>query len=306
MRAVIAALVGGGAALAAAPVTTAQEADGARPYFSGAARLPNLFDDPRADAAGGVRPSDDPIGDLIVRVDIETTYAVRLDAPFGPPLEPLEPMGFGADGGLEAIRAREISLVGKGFVDRLRLASRGEWRRADGVPLPPTGAFAGTLEDEQLSFNYRRGWAAARGETASGLEVALIPHAGINLAEGQGALEAGATLRIGEGLDDMVQNGRAAFGERARWYLFAAGSGRAVGYNWARTRDGDFASSGVSHDSGAFLGDASVGLDWRRGAMQSSVGLVYREIDARELLGDGFDRDVSEGLVAFQLSIKPE
>jgi len=40
--------------------------------------------------------------------------------------------------------------------------------------------------------------------------------------------------------------------------------------------------------------------------MQSSVGLVYREIDARELLGDGFDRDVSEGLVAFQLSIKPE
>ncbi|MFN7237796.1 MAG: DUF2219 domain-containing protein, partial [Brevundimonas sp.] len=104
----------------------------------------------------------------------------------------------------------------------------------------------------------------------------------------------------------MVQNGRAAFGERARWYLFAAGSGRAVGYNWARTRDGDFASSGVSHDSGAFLGDASVGLAWRRGAMQSSVGLVYREIDARELLGDGFDRDVSEGLVAFQLSIKPE
>lgn len=306
MRAVIAALVGGGAALMAAPATTAQEADGARPYFSGAARLPNLFDDPRADAAGALRRSDDPIADLIVRVDLETTYAVRMDAPFGSPLEPLEPLDFSPDGRVEAVRLREAYLVGDGFVDRLRLTSRGDWRRADGAPLPPTGAFAGALQDEQLSFNYRRGWAGARGETASGLEVALIPHAGINLAEGRGALEAGATLRIGEGLDDMVRDGSEAFGERSRWYLFAAGSGRAVGYNWARTRDGDFAGSGVSHDSGAFIGDASVGVAWRRGHLQSSVGLVYREIDASELRGDSFDKDVSEGLLAFQLSIKPE
>jgi hypothetical protein len=306
MRAVLTALVGGGAVLAAAPAATAQEADGARPYFSGAARLPNLFDDPRADAAGALRRSDDPIADLIVRVDLETTYAVRMDAPFGSPLEPLEPLDFSPDGRIEAVRMRETYLVGDGFVDRLRLTSRGDWRRADGAPLPPATAFAGTLEDERLSFNYRRGWAGARGETASGLEVALIPHAGINLAEGRGALEAGATLRIGEGLDEMVRDGREAFGERSRWYLFAAGSGRAVGYNWARTRDGDFASSGVSHDSGAFLGDASVGVAWRRGAMQSSVGLVYREIDASELRGDSFDKDVNEGLLAFQLSIKPE
>ena len=104
-----------------------------------------------------------------------------------------------------------------------------------------------------------------------------------------------------------MPEGEEAFGERARWYVYAAGSGRAVGYNWARNRDGDFARSGVSHDSGAFLGDASLGVALRRGAVHSSVGLVYREIETEGLrAGHGVDTDVSEGLIAFQLSIKPE
>jgi len=39
----------------------------------------------------------------------------------------------------------------------------------------------------------------------------------------------------------------------------------------------------------------------------SSIGLVYREIEAEGLrAGNGVDTDVSEGLIAFQLSIKPE
>ena len=63
----------------------------------------------------------------------------------------------------------------------------------------------------------------------------------------------------------------------------------------------------MSHDSGSFLGDASVGVAYRRGDMQGSFGVVYREIKAEGLRGgEGFDRDVTEGLVAFQLSIKPE
>ena len=104
-----------------------------------------------------------------------------------------------------------------------------------------------------------------------------------------------------------MPEGERAFGERPRWYVYAAGSGRAVGYNWARTRDGDFARSGVSHDSGSFLGDASLGVAMRRGAMQSSFGLVYREMGVENWrAGSGVDTDVSEGLVAFQLSIKPE
>ena len=34
--------------------------------------------------------------------------------------------------------------------------------------------------------------------------------------------------------------------------------------------------------------------------------LVYREIEAEGISGHGIDNDVTEGLVAFQLSIKPE
>lgn len=302
MRAVIAAVVWGGAAVAA-PASVAQVADGPTPYYAGVASLPDAW-------TGEARPSrrapGDSVGDLIVSLNVEPTYHARAGAPFGPAIEPLAPMTPASDGELTAYRAREVYMSGEGFTDRLRLTSQGAWRRADGAPLPPTPQFAGDLENERLGLNYRRGWEGARGETASGLEVSLTPHAGIDLRDGRGALEAGATLRIGNDLDDMVPEGRDAFGDRSRWYLFAAGSGRAFGYNWARDRDGAYARSGVSHDSGAFLGDASVGVAWRRGHVQSSVGLVYREIDAGELRGDSFDKDVDEGLLAFQLSIKPE
>ncbi|MFC0633958.1 lipid A-modifier LpxR family protein [Brevundimonas balnearis] len=303
MRAVWTAVLGGVVALAATGAA-AQSADGARPYFGSAARISNDFDDgaPRRPA----RPSGDPVADLIVRLDVEPTYIARAGAPFGAPIEPLSPMTPRSDGLATATRTREVFLGGDGFTDRLRLTSQGAFRRADGSPLPPTPQFAGAIDDERVALNYRRGWDAARGETPSGLEVTLTPHAGVDFSDGQGALEAGATLRIGENLDDMVRDGGEAFGDRSRWYLYAAGSGRAVGYNWARTRDGDYARSGVSHDSGAFLGDASIGMAWRRGAVQSSVGVVYREIDASELRGEGFDKDVSEGLLAFQFSIKPE
>lgn len=41
--------------------------------------------------------------------------------------------------------------------------------------------------------------------------------------------------------------------------------------------------------------------------MQTSVGVIYREIDAgKGLRGmNGLDTDLDEGLVAFQLSIRP-
>ena len=80
-----------------------------------------------------------------------------------------------------------------------------------------------------------------------------------------------------------------------------------AGYNFARTRDGDFARSGVSHDTSSFIGDASLGVAYRKGDVQSSIGLIYRELGPSDLrAGHGVDTDVSEGLLAFQLSIKPD
>jgi len=205
-----------------------------------------------------------------------------------------------------AATTRDIWIEGEGFSDRLRMRTRGELRRADGAPLPVSPLDHGGFQAEGYDVSYTRGWPVARGYTASGLEVTLTPHAGIGVGDRGGLAEAGATLKIGRGIDRLVPEGSAAFGQRARWYLYAAGSGTAVGYNFARNRDGDYARSGVSHDSGNFLGDASVGIALRRGDMQGSFGVVYREIEAEGLRsGRGIDNDVTEGLIAFQLSIKP-
>lgn len=202
---------------------------------------------------------------------------------------------------------RDIWYEGEAYSDRLRLRTEGRVRRADGSPLPPGPLDPAAYDAEHYDLTYTRGWTETLGRTRDGLDVTLTPHLGVGVGSRGQVTEAGATLRIGRDLDRLVPDGEDAFGERARWYVYAAGSGRAVGYNWARNRDGDYARSGVSHDSGAFLGDASLGVALRRGAVQGSVGLVYREIEAEGLRsGHGVDTDVSEGLIAFQLSIKPD
>lgn len=202
---------------------------------------------------------------------------------------------------------RDVWFESARFEDRLRLRTEGPLRRLDGSPLPPGPLDAATLATEHYDLTYTRGWTETLGQTASGLDVTLTPHLGLGIGSRGGTTEAGATLRIGRDLNRLVPDGGHAFGERPRWYLYAAGSGRAVGYNFARNRDGDYARSGVSQDSGNFLGDASLGLAMRRGPVHSSVSVVYREIETEGLrAGSGIDTDVSEGLIAFQLSIKPE
>lgn len=206
-----------------------------------------------------------------------------------------------------AASSRDVWFEGASYSDRLRVRSQGRLRRADGSPLPPGPHDRAALDAERIDVIYTRGWTETLGQTGSGLDVTLTPHVGVGVGNRGSTTEAGATLRIGNDLDRLVPDGEDAFGARPRWYLYAAGSGRAVGYNWARTRDGDYARSGVSHDSGTFLGDASIGVAMRRGPVQGSLGLIYREIEAEGMMGgDGIDTDVSEGLIAFQLSIKPE
>lgn len=225
------------------------------------------------------------------------------EAPFGAPLAL-----SGSPAGRDAFTAArsEAWFAGDGFTDRLQVTARGEPRRADGAPVPPRALDARSYDDEAYDVTYTRGWVAAQGRTPSGLEVSLTPHAGVGFSRDGTTAEAGATLKIGEGLDRLAPDGDEAFGERARWYLYAAGSKRAVGYNFARTRDGDFTGSGMSNDEGTYLGDASIGVAYRRGAVQSSFGVVYREIEAKGIRAyNGINTDVSEGLVAFQLTIRP-
>ena len=240
--------------------------------------------------------------DAAARLESDIAFTAA-DTPFGAPLAL-----SGSPAGRHAFTTTrsEAWFAGDGFTDRLQVVARGEPRRADGAPLPPRALDARAYDSEAYDVTYTRGWIAAQGRTASGLEVSLTPHAGVGFGSDGTTAEAGATLKIGEGLDRLAPDGDEAFGERARWYVYAAGSKRAVGYNFARTRDGDFARSGMSHDTGAFLGDASVGVAYRRGAVQSSFGIVYREIEANGIRAyNGINTDVSEGLVAFQLTIRP-
>ena len=245
---------------------------------------------------------------ITAQLNRQPGFSVASGRAFGPAVEfATDYTPAAAASPFAATTTRDIWRDGEGYSDRLRLRQRGELRRADGSPLPLTPLDQAAFDADGYDFTYTRGWPVARGYTASGLEVTLTPHAGVGVGDRGGRAEAGATLTIGQNADGMVPEGMEAFGERARWYLYAAGSGTAVGYNFARNRDGDYARSGVSRDSGSFLGDASIGVAMRRGHVQGSFGLVYRELEAEGLRGgEGFDRDVTEGLVAFQLSIKPE
>ena len=243
---------------------------------------------------------------ITAQLNRQAGFNVAAGRDFGPAVE------FGTDyapveerNPFAATTTRDVWREADGYSDRLRLRARGELRRADGSPVPPTPMDQATFDAEGYDVSYSRGWAVARGYTENGLEVSLTPHAGIGVGDRGGTAEAGATLRISRA-DRILPEGSAAFGERARWYIYAAGSGTAVGYNFARTRDGEYQRSGYSRDSGSFLGDASIGVAMRKGDMQGSFGLVYREIEAEGMTGHGIDNDVSEGLVAFQLSIKPE
>lgn len=259
--------------------------------------------DPFAD--GEDRPV--TVSDLLTRLERDGSV-VAFDAP----VTDIEPRWVASVSRADhaeplAVAERNIWFSGGGFDDRLRLRTEGSVRRADGAPVPPGPLDRAGWDTEHYDVSYIRGWTETLGQTGSGLDVTLTPHVGVGVSSRGNSTEAGATLRIGRNLDRLVPDGTEAFGERPRWYVYAAGSGRAVGYNFARTRDGDYARSGVSHDSGNFLGDASIGVAMRKGAVQSSVGLIYREIETEGFrAGHGVDTDVSEGVIAFQLSIKPD
>ena len=134
----------------------------------------------------------------------------------------------------------------------------------------------------------------------------ISPHAG--LSRGGGSAEAGATLEVSRSeaaadrLKAMGVKDGAAFGDKGRWYLFAAASGRAVGVNMLRGENGWDRS--VSTDpTSKLVGDTQVGIGWRKGAMQSSFGYVHRKVKGDHLMYGVDPHD--DDMVAFSLSLKP-
>lgn len=85
---------------------------------------------------------------------------------------------------------------------------------------------------------------------------------------------------------------------RGRWILFASDEQQAVGVNLLRSRAGEARRMSWTADRVANVGDAQVGVGWRRGAFQAALSLVDREISIY-----GKSRD--ERFLAFTISIKP-
>ena len=209
-------------------------------------------------------------------------------------------------GGLYDVDARETWFRGAdGTVDRLRVTTGALAPSAYAPALrSEDGRFGGEVEAYDVS--YTRGWPAAVTMRSGDYALDVTPHAGVGVTSLGGSAEAGATVRFGEADDDGferfgVKDG-SVFGDQGRWYLFAAASGRAVGYNFLRGGDG-WKRSGVSTDEGAFIGDTQAGVAWRKGKLQASFGYVHREVKAQGVRAVDTSRD--ESLVAFTLSIKP-
>jgi hypothetical protein len=208
--------------------------------------------------------------------------------------------------GLVGWRTGETVLGANGSaVDSLRLS-------VGGVRRAPIGT---ELSDEAFDLTYSRGWLSAVRGQAGDLVFDVTPHAGLGVGNAGGSAQLGAVLRVAEldfgdqvlhrlnamGVPTVTDGSR--FGDRGRWYLFAAGSGRAVGLNMMRN-EGGWSRQGVTTDEGAFIGEAQVGLGWRKGDMQASFGVVHREIKHKP--AEGLDEtQVEDQAVAFTLSIKP-
>jgi hypothetical protein len=143
---------------------------------------------------------------------------------------------------------------------------------------------------------------------AGDVNVDVSPHAGVT-SSGGGSAEAGAMVQLSRAdaasarLNALGVKDGAKFGDEGRWYLFAAASGRAVGMNMLHG-DSGWGGAGWSTDpTSKLVGDAQVGVGWRRGAIQTSVGYVHRKVKGDHLMYGVDPHD--DSMVAFSLSIRP-
>lgn len=192
-------------------------------------------------------------------------------------------------------------------VDSIRV-SKGDRLRGPGgaLNLDRTGARGDAYE-----VAVTRDWPGAVQFDAGRFNVDVSPHAGVGMGNLGGSAEAGATLTVAQRREDAVVDkladmgvrDGASFGNQGRWYLFAAASGRAVGLNMLRGEDGWDRAGWSTDASSALVGNAQLGVGWRKGAMQTSLGLIHREIKGEHMIWGQETKE--DSLIAFSFAIKP-
>ncbi|CAN5903972.1 DUF2219 family protein [soil metagenome] len=249
---------------------------------SGAAQLMSAAFDPTAYTARG--DADDPIANLLERETYTSAGPVRWNN-------------------------SKITLGDNGVaIDSLRLSVGHTLRMPGGLPINVDRA---EFQNQAYEIAVTRDWPDAVSFATERYDVSLSPHAGVGMSSAGGSAEAGAMLTLGQKASDGLKSrlgamgvrDGAAFGNEGRWYLFAAASGRAVGLNMQHN-NGDLNGAGWSTDpSSALIGDAQLGVGWRKGAMQTSFGYIHREVKGQHMVWGQDTKD--DSMVAFSLSIKP-
>lgn len=197
-----------------------------------------------------------------------------------------------------------------GAIDSVRVSVANVSRTAATAPLTLVRPDASNFDAKDVDVTLTRGWPSAVKLAAGKYALDVTPHAGFGFGDAGGSAEAGATVRLGKNVEDRVsdslglRDGGEAFGQRGRWYVFAAASGRAVGMNMLRGQDGDWSRAGLTSDvNSKLIGDSQAGVAWRRGPMQASLGYIHREMKAKDqIMGMATQKD---SMVALSFSLKP-
>jgi hypothetical protein len=195
-----------------------------------------------------------------------------------------------------------------GRVDSLRVSVGGSLRTPGGLPLNLDRA---EFDAQNYEVSLIRNWPSAVSFETGNLDLDLSPHAGVGVTSRGGSAEAGAMLKLSqrvgaeanERLRDLGVREGSLLGDQGRWYLFAAASGQAVGLNILRGEQGWDRAGWTTDPTSTLVGDAQVGVGWRKGMLQSSFGYMHREIKGRHMIFGQQTRE--DSVVAFTLSIKP-
>ena len=204
-----------------------------------------------------------------------------------------------------------------GGVNGLRVSVGGPLKGLDGRPLAlaPVAVDRADLDAQSYEISLTRDWPGAVSVSNGRYALDVTPHAGVGMTSLGGSAEAGATVTLGqtgrESSEDRVRSGLSAmgvrdgadFGDTGRWFIYAAASGRAVGLNVLKDQANGWDRAWSQDSASTMISDAQLGVAWRKGAMQTSLGYVHREVKGEHMLMGQEAKD--DSLVAFSLSIKP-
>lgn len=200
-----------------------------------------------------------------------------------------------------------------GGVNGLRVSVGGALKGLDGRPLAlaPVSVDRADLEAQSYEISLTRDWPGAVSVSNGRYALDVTPHAGVGVTSLGGSAEAGATVTLGQSGEDRVRSGLSAmgvrdgadFGDAGRWFIYAAASGRAVGLNMLKDQATGWDRAWSQDAASTLISDAQLGVAWRKGAMQTSLGYVHREVKGEHMLMGQEAKD--DSLVAFSLSIKP-